>query len=495
MKTLVLLLLFSTPLCAQDYYPFRDGSPKRFHETNAPAENDHYFYNISSSISNDTLYFGQYLKENTNAQVDVSGTSCSGWGGGLVNLVDSTWLGRNFHFDMSNFILTHWNKSGEALTFDFGLALGDSALIYQSGTEEYYLVHAYDDEQTVLTYVDSVKNFRIAHYDPMGTVIPSALHSSYLRLGKNIGLITFLNCYEFPAQEVGMTLLGQIEPRIGTYQMTYDEAFPWEVGDVLQYRGYTPLMTPLNCISYLEYTVINKVITADSVFIYLDSAEQITYNFDTATVQIILPNAYYNIRYNSPIKFKKNACIFEMPMNFKHQYQYTHYYGDSANFCGNYAQEIQSGNYTRFCDSCSCLPPADGFMQSYPTIHYTAGRGITHRDESYYGPPTGYRLADLVYDNLSVNGNAPCGTDVGLGIDEHDAKVSIAPNPTEGLIRVTNAEKPEAIVLYNTHGQQLERWNSNSNDQTLDLSAYEPGIYLLKIHFARGIISRKIILR
>lgn len=68
------------------------------------------------------------------------------------------------------------------------------------------------------------------------------------------------------------------------------------------------------------------------------------------------------------------------------------------------------------------------------------------------------------------------------------------PNPASGLIKlqVTGVERYE-LSMYNVKGQRLLSYSSDHATQELDLSAFAPGIYLLRIDSARGSVSRRIV--
>jgi hypothetical protein len=77
-----------------------------------------------------------------------------------------------------------------------------------------------------------------------------------------------------------------------------------------------------------------------------------------------------------------------------------------------------------------------------------------------------------------------------------DSKVSIYPNPTNGIINIAVGNNTESTVqIYNASGQLLLDRNVNSGNVTFDLSEYAKGIYFVrvesagKIHFEKIIIS------
>lgn len=161
------------------------------------------------------------------------------------------------------------------------------------------------------------------------------------------------------------------------------------------------------------------------------------------------------------------------------------------NFCGMYEQERQTGSYNIFCDSCSCLPQADGFMQSYYSEYYTAEHGLTYRGEAFYGPYPIYPHASLIYFN-SVN-LGPCGTPTYLGIETLELNFTIAPNPVRGYLTVTSVIVPQQIELYDLSGKRLNQWSELSTESKLDVSGFSAGMYTLVVQYADRSISQKIV--
>ena len=61
---------------------------------------------------------------------------------------------------------------------------------------------------------------------------------------------------------------------------------------------------------------------------------------------------------------------------------------------------------------------------------------------------------------------------------------SISPNPTNGNLNIATSDETligKPIVLYDILGRQLETTLLKLSHQTLDLSAYPAGMYLVKI--------------
>ena len=82
---------------------------------------------------------------------------------------------------------------------------------------------------------------------------------------------------------------------------------------------------------------------------------------------------------------------------------------------------------------------------------------------------------------------------VPVGIDEISAcNISIYPNPTDGMINV-ETEGMTHVSILNTIGQVVYDKDVDNDNETIDMTEYESGIYMLKITTEKDIIVRRIL--
>lgn len=72
-----------------------------------------------------------------------------------------------------------------------------------------------------------------------------------------------------------------------------------------------------------------------------------------------------------------------------------------------------------------------------------------------------------------------------------DPAVIIFPNPTASIVKIESAEEIKAIELCDLSGKRLLKI-TNQNDNGIDLSPFQNGIYFLKISFDNRVVVRKI---
>lgn len=115
---------------------------------------------------------------------------------------------------------------------------------------------------------------------------------------------------------------------------------------------------------------------------------------------------------------------------------------------------------------------------------------------TYYYKVTAYyeRDGETCESNpaLSENGENFVMVEV-TSLNEYDVKVSIYPNPTNGMIRVESGNIVD-IVVYNIVGQKVRYLIVKNDFCNLDLSNLNEGVYFIKINTENGVVTKKIIL-
>ncbi len=129
---------------------------------------------------------------------------------------------------------------------------------------------------------------------------------------------------------------------------------------------------------------------------------------------------------------------------------------------------------------------------AFNQIDFTAQTTYTHVD-----PGVGYHCyyVTAVYDpeGESDPTNTECETIV--GIDENLANsTQVYPNPATDVVHIQSELMIESIVVYNQTGQVIATEAAKDKQVQLNLSQYNPGIYLLRIETEEGVVSKRIII-
>lgn len=487
-STLTLLLLASISI-AQDYTPFRESSSKRFFNAGNATDNNYFFHATSSSISGDSTIFNQYYTKQYDGLAGEQPNGCVFWGGTNDERLDTTWLGNQLNWNSVTRELALKNEAMEAIVFEFNSSIGSSTQFYSNGTINYFIAHTATNFENFFGVSDSVQIYTISALDNGGSPASSALNNFEIRLSKNYGLLSFINTYDFPIIEEGYELQGQTNPLIGIYQLTYDEAYPWQVGDVLQYYSSNTPPGGYTKHAYHTLTVTDRTETADSVIITYDALVQETEN--------MLPsNWVYGINYD-PIRYKKGDAIWEKPWNTAkienpQSGPDVNASEESITTCSTKGQFVTRESFNTYCDSCRCFGSYDGFGTSVHDRFYTEDLGIFRYSSTVYGPITGFNGAELVYWN--VNGEE-CGTFWNSQDELFQFELSIAPNPTKDLVKIESDQQIESIRVLDLSGRILYSQNKiNQKFSEISLASFQKGAYILEVS-ANGSTQKQTIIR
>ena len=77
-----------------------------------------------------------------------------------------------------------------------------------------------------------------------------------------------------------------------------------------------------------------------------------------------------------------------------------------------------------------------------------------------------------------------------LGLDTAQHPVSLYPNPASRVVYIQGSRPPEKVQLYTLNGQLVDEHVRSKAIPVRDLHS---GIYLVKIHTASQVVSRKLV--
>lgn len=480
MKLLLFLVgLFSTYVAnAQSYIPFKADSPKKFVNSTDPSDSLNFFFAIEEEINNDTVTIKQYYGL-SDEMVDVSNDQyCAGWGGGIQPTCDTNWLGRKIDYISTSQTLLTYNGDADTLQFNLALSLGDSSMIYSATNNHYFLKHTSTGNTIILDSTQNVKYFEILHYDDTDQAVSSALHQFQIILTENNGLASFIDCYHFPDIEKGVQLTGQQNPNLGYYQLTYAEVYPWDVGDTIQLYGQVS-----GTWHYRMITVSNRTETSDSCWIDLEFEDTTNYN-----AQFPMPSPYF-INYPQTLIFNKHESIIKEPRGMRANYGSTQIIG-TTDQCGEELMRSY-GEFLMYCDSCDCVVPFDGFGSTVYAADYSAKRGKTHQSAWSYGMSPFTATANVIYSNV---GGEICGDYYAVGLNEQELTFSLFPNPTNTSISVHSSNFPLTVNLHNLNGALLVSQTLQNDLDTIDVSLYKSGLYILEVRSGSNLAIRKLVI-
>ncbi|MDZ4752578.1 MAG: T9SS type A sorting domain-containing protein [Flavobacteriales bacterium] len=334
-------------------------------------------------------------------------------------------------------------------------------------------------EETVLGIQDLIKHFTIWKYDPFGEMLESELNGFEILLGETLGIVSFINCRDFPSTEQSMLLAGKLNPTFGYYQLTHDEVYSWDIGDTLQYVGTNPgPYVGSGVTSTKLLTIENRIESSDSVWIYFNQYEQVEY------VPENLAYGVFNINYPNRIVYRKGDNISPYP-NHSVSPNGSNYSHTISSTCGIPRKVYEAtSDYIFYCDSCHCFTPYDGFNQTLSNSKHKEGLGLTNVWSATYGfggqlPPN----AHLQYSNV---GGFACGTYLPLNIQEQSMPVSFKPNPVIDILDISTDIEFKKIDIFNTFGELSFSKELQGYSHRLPFGHLNTGLYFAQILFANG---------
>lgn len=333
--------------------------------------------------------------------------------------------------------------------------------------------------ETVLGISDPVKVITLQAKDAANNNIPHNLNQKTIKLSQHYGLSKMLDVYSIPNDTSFQVLAGKTNPRLGTQDLTWQEIYNFDIGDVFHFIKTTTTAT---------IRTINRVLTKttygiDSVTYTLENCEKIissTYPYDESIHDTITVKYYFGEEADTnwlcklPGEFEREdgeeADIFSYTIN------------PSQNRRSKY---ISWSGYVY--STGNCWKPTDGYLYPIGTGTYTEGLGKT---QSYWKHFTGTQWVqmqeDLVYYKKGTESwGSPVSTDCSalFGIEDNSLPlfITVFPNPASDKLMIGRPDqnsKP-AILVYDSFGRICFR-NDHFNSESIDVSGFAEGIYILR---------------
>ncbi|SHF49197.1 S8 family peptidase [Chryseobacterium sp. OV279] len=80
-----------------------------------------------------------------------------------------------------------------------------------------------------------------------------------------------------------------------------------------------------------------------------------------------------------------------------------------------------------------------------------------------------------------------------LALESPISNIIIAPTKTKDIVKVLNAPKKATFNIYDLSGKKLQSGNINGDTESLNLSAYSNGIYIIEVKTEKDVISKRVI--
>jgi hypothetical protein len=489
-KTTIVLIFICLVAAGQNFSPFNASVTKRFYNSANAADNSYFFYadSVHSPAAGKTTFHQYFTLQQPASTVNVAG--CGFWTAGAISVADTTWLGVDILYDSNTQRLVLKNSKGDTLDFDFSTLPGDSSKFFESSTDKYFIKAGQGQIETIYSVTDAVKTFTILHYSTGNQIVNSTLHGKLIKLGQQTGLIRFIDAYNFPAIEKYLELKGQLNPLIGSYQMRFEDLYPFQVGDSLQYLG-----TSSPCTFARVYRVTARQETSNTVTITFNKS---LFNTGFAPLQgCSVPDVYPNT-----FSFQKNSDILGFPYNRLVDGSYplttlgrsgpgfeTRTEGLSLSICGsriNYTGKALSAAY---CSTCACIGNLDAYALALPTAAYVNGLGVQNLSIATFSMSGGQTNSNLGLVYSSIGGTV-CGTYHTLGLAKYELKnISVYPNPISEKLMIS--APVDQLIIFSADGIPVR--SIFQPPPTIETGDLLPGLYILHLRKGENIVYIRII--
>jgi len=104
--------------------------------------------------------------------------------------------------------------------------------------------------------------------------------------------------------------------------------------------------------------------------------------------------------------------------------------------------------------------------------------------------------AEDVFNNVSANQTLNIVEGASLSVEEYNiTNISVHPNPTKGLVSISNLKEDVSLTIYNILGKRIATQNLSNINNSVNISKYPKGIYLFTLKDKLGAkVTRKVIL-
>lgn len=464
----ILVIFFSIQCFAQDYKLFPDISERLFC---IPFTVDT-CYDLSFDsiiVDNNGITYYNYFEIGDEMVAD----SCEFWGGPTcLEQNKASWLGPKVFRDLNN-NYHFYNNQGDTLHFSFNTILNDKVLFYEDVNQSFYIEYQGSSFTNTLSVFDSIRSYKISHYDSDGNVIESALNEQPINISKNFGLAHFFKIDLFPIQLQTLQLAGINEPDLGIQCITEGNMHQHEIGDEIQYKklniqDYGP--PEYNYTKYTKYKFLDKWETNDSIHYLCER----TIHYQDSIIQyndtIIMEYSHFDTIAKIPFQKPDNDhSLLNKTLSMKD-------YNGLSLLTYNIAHK-----YLVYCEEDNCWGSYDTFGPPENEVkQYVVGLGLFKQSERKdIEPPQGYFYSnEIIYFKKS---NITYGTEVVLDINEIFANntLDVFPQPAHDrlIFKSPNHSSISHIDIYDISGKRIQVLNVGAKEFAWDCSNLKSGIY------------------
>ena len=366
------------------------------------------------------------------------------------------------------------------------------------------------DTLTFLDITDSVKTIHFITKNTEHAIIENGTDTMQLQLSKQHGFVELVKFYVFPDKNsvryyysihsgeptetcTKLLLAGKSNPQIGMKNVTYSEAFDYEVGDEFHYYYYT--------VSFSNYrsTTRKSIYTVTGID---ENEDFLSYAFDICEYEGTLYSPYNSSEeYSSKHYHKTNTLIINRDASFDMLYKQVilvnRYYLNSCSYVeinGRIGKSLYNISIKPINDSIWCLSNIAEYSPLSSNIYEGLGKiYYYHHDPCHFWE----EKKNLVYYK---KGNEQWGTPYDcetLSISDYNQNnsINIYPNPANFQVIIqNNRQLIDEIGIFDLTSKLIKKIHSIDNHKIeINIADLNLGFYLLKIKSGEQILNGKFI--
>jgi hypothetical protein len=350
---------------------------------------------------------------------------------------------------------------------------------------------------SVLGTTDQVKVISFQAKDVANNNIEHVLNQRCLKLSRHYGLTQMLHVYYIPDDTTLYFLAGKSNPPAGIQEINWRNIYDFNINDAFHYSGwgYSPASS---AVWTRRELIIGKTVYGNN--------DSVTYQVERCVKVQGGPPPFTNtwvdtltVKYNF-VQMANDASFFKLPGElFDNGYWANQYYRKAGAIGQRQTKGISLDVWSNTGSSHTCW--SKPYPDSYKTIEYTEGLGVTYNHENYdWEHLEYYKKGNETWGTPVTN---DCGIQLGKEPETESKKLflQVIPNPVENKAEVilSHSGSLENLTyrLYNSSGKGVAEGNAESGSFSLDRRGLSGGIYLLVIRDKNGMIlgSNKIIFR
>jgi hypothetical protein len=432
-----------------------------------------------------------------------------------INLFSTGWMG-NRAIRRPGGVELFFNQSSDTIVIQTAAGIGTIWTMYRYANGDYIeATVAQIMAQTTLNTADSIKMISLQAKTPGGQVITTNLWTGrQIRLSRTFGPDYIFGAWRFPQDTVCMKLMGEQNAKLGTYILTGEEIFDFDIGDEFHYHDQKhPIPFGWGFINQTKLKVISKSILQDTLSYVISRKGKNSIPNQNPVTNFYLYSDTITIKYNitdlkalseADLRVGTNKTIAPLPL-VKFFYVFPTFF--STNHSGfTYSsgptgaisltgrmQKTLLGSVLR-----DTLYPSCGyFIIDFTGVQSTYGKGLGLVSQTSYFTMNVSNDFNMVYYK---KGTEVSGVPLVLGTDDQMIKsrkpILVYPQPARSG-QLVQADLPEQLIgstltIFDVNGREVGVLPPDSNQSSAwVLPALDPGLYLYQMgndngHFHRG---------